>query len=81
MQSIFDFPEEKLQISQVHDMLDGSDWAHRTAHAEHVTEDLFEGLHAKVKQKFDPTSERVRRTLHSGSGRDVFCFCATRTTS
>ena len=31
LQSIFDFPEEKVQISQDHDMLDGSDWEYRTA--------------------------------------------------
>ena len=31
LQSIFDFPEEKLQISQDHEMLDGSDWEYLTA--------------------------------------------------
>ena len=36
-QSISDFPEEKLQISQDHDMLDG------------VTDDQFERFHAKQK--------------------------------
>ena len=51
LQSIFDFPEEKLQISQVHDMLEGSDWEYRTANI--VTDDLFERFHAKVKQKLD----------------------------
>ena len=53
LQSIFDFPEEKLQISQVHDMLDGSDWEYRTANTLHVTDDQFERFHAKVKQKLD----------------------------
>ena len=31
LQSIFDISEEKLQISQDHDTLDGSDWEYRTA--------------------------------------------------
>ena len=53
LQSIFDFPEEKLQISQDHDMLDGSDWEYRTANTLHVTYDQFERFHAKVKQKLD----------------------------
>ena len=53
LQSIFDFPEEKLQISQDHDMLDGSDWEYRTAKTLHVTCDQFERFHAKVKQKLD----------------------------
>ena len=53
VQSIFDFPEEKLQISQDHDMLDGSDWEYRTANTSHVTDDQFESFHAKVKQKLD----------------------------
>ena len=52
-QSIFDFPEEKLQISQYHDMLDGSDWEYRSANTIHVTDDQFESFHAKVKQKLD----------------------------
>ena len=51
LQSIFDISGEKLQISQDHDMLDGSDWEYRTANALHVTDDQFERLHAKVKQK------------------------------
>ena len=50
-QSIFDFTEEKLQISQDHDMLDGSDWEYRTANTLHVTDGLLERFHAKVKQK------------------------------
>ena len=53
LQSIFDIPEEKLQISQDHDMLDGSDWEYRTANTLHVTDDQFESFHAKVKQKLD----------------------------
>ena len=53
LQSIFDFPEEKLQISQDHDMLDGSDWDYRTANTLHVTDDQFESFHATVKQKLD----------------------------
>ena len=54
LQSIFDFLEEKLQISQDHDMLDGSDWEYRTASTlTHVTDDPFERFHAKVKQKLD----------------------------
>ena len=53
LQSIFDFPEEKLQISQDHDRLDGSDWEYRTANTLHVTDDQFERSHAKEKQKFD----------------------------
>ena len=53
LQSIFDLPEEKLQISQDHDMLDGSDWEYRTANTLHVTDDQFERFHAKVKQKLD----------------------------
>ena len=53
LQSIFDFPEEKLQISQDHDMLEGSDWEYRTANTLHVTDDVFDRFHAKVKQKFD----------------------------
>ena len=53
LQSIFDFPGEKLQISQDHDMLDGSDWEYRTANTLHVTDDQFESFHAKVKQKLD----------------------------
>ena len=52
-QSIFDFPKEKLQISQDHDMLDGSDWEYPTANTLHVTDDLLERFHAKVKQKLD----------------------------
>ena len=52
-QSIFDFPEEKLPISQDHDMLDGSDWECRTAKTLRVTDDQFERFHAKVKQKLD----------------------------
>ena len=53
LQSIFDISQEKLQISQDHDMLDGSDWGYRTANTLHVTDDQFERFHAKVKQKFD----------------------------
>ena len=53
LQSIFVFPEERLQISQDHDMLDGSDWEYRTANTSHVTDDRFESFHAKVKQKWD----------------------------
>ena len=53
LQSIFDISEEKLQISQDHDMLDGSDWEYRTANTLHVTDDQFESFHAKVKQKWD----------------------------
>ena len=53
LQSIFDFLEEELQISQDHDMLDGSDWEYRTANTLHVTDDQFESFHAKVKQKLD----------------------------
>ena len=53
LQSIFDFLEEELQISQDHDMLDGSDWEYRTANTLHVTDDQFECFHAKVKQKLD----------------------------
>ena len=52
LQSIFDFPE-KLQISQDHDMLDGSDWEHRTANTLLATDDQFERFHAKVKQRLD----------------------------
>ena len=51
LQSIFDFSEEKLQISQDHDMLDGSDWEYRAANTLHVTDDQFERFHAKVMQK------------------------------
>ena len=53
LQSMFDFPEEKLQISQDHDMLDGSDWEYRTANTLHVTDDQFKRFHAKLKQKLD----------------------------
>ena len=53
LQSIFDFFEEKLPLSQDHNMLDGSDWENRTANTFHVTCDQFERFHAKVKQKFD----------------------------
>ena len=53
LQSIFDFLEEKLQISQDHDTLDGSDWEYRTANTLHVTYDQFDRFHAKVKQKCD----------------------------
>ena len=38
LQSIFDISEEKLQISQYHDMLDGSDGEYRTANTSHVTD-------------------------------------------
>ena len=48
LQSIFGFPEEKVQISQDHDMLDGSDWDFCTAKTLHVTDDQFERFHAKV---------------------------------
>ena len=48
LQSIFDFLEEKLQISQDHDMLDGSDWEYRTANTLQVTDDQFESVHAKL---------------------------------
>ena len=68
LQSIFDFPEEKLQISQDHDMLDGSDWEYRTTNTLHVTDE-------------GPTSKRARRKVHSGSSRDVFCFFAAGTQS
>ena len=53
LQSVFGFLEEKLQISQDHDMLDGSDWEYRTANTSYVTDDHFESIHAKVKQKLD----------------------------
>ena len=53
LQSIFDFPEEKLQISQDPDMLDGREWEYRIANTLHVTDDLWERFHAKVKQKLD----------------------------
>ena len=53
LQSIFDISEVKFQISQDHDMLDGSDWEYRTANTLHVTDDQFESFHAKVKQKLD----------------------------
>ena len=53
LQSIFDLSEEKLQISQDHDMLDGSDREYRTANTSHVTDDHVESYHAKVKQKLD----------------------------
>ena len=53
LQSIFDFPDEKFQISQDHNVLDGSDWEHRTAKILHVTENHFESFHAKVKQKLN----------------------------
>ena len=53
LQSIFDFPDEKLQIAQDHDMLDGSDWECRTANTLHVTDDQFESFHAKVQEKLD----------------------------
>ena len=39
LQSTLDFLEEKLQISQDHDMLDGSDREYRTANTLHVTDD------------------------------------------
>ena len=42
-----------MQISQDHDMLDGSDWDYRTANTLHVTDDQFERFRAKVKQKLD----------------------------
>ena len=42
VQSIFEFLEGKLQISQDHDMLDGSDWEHRTANTLLATDDQFE---------------------------------------
>ena len=47
LQSIFDISEEKLHISQDHDMLDGSDWEYRTANTLNVTDDQFESFHAK----------------------------------
>ena len=53
VQAIFDILEEKLSISQDHDMLNGSDWEYRTANTLHVTDDQFERFHAKVKQKLD----------------------------
>ena len=53
LQSIFDISEEKLHISQDHDMLDGSDWEYRTANTLHVTDDEFESFHTRVKQKLD----------------------------
>ena len=53
LQSIFEFPEEKIQTSQDHDMLDGSDWEYHTANTLHVTDDQFESFHAKVKKKLD----------------------------
>ena len=51
LQSIFDFPDEKLHIAQDHDMLDGSDWEYLTANTLHVTDDQFESFHAKVQEK------------------------------
>ena len=53
LQSTFDFLQEKLQIPEDHDMLDGSDWEYRTANILHVTDDQFERFHAKVKQNLD----------------------------
>ena len=53
LQSIFHISEAKLQISQDHDMLDGSEWEYRTANTLHVTHDQFESSHTKVKQKLD----------------------------
>ena len=53
LQSIFDIPEEKSQISQDLDMLDGSVWEYRTSSTLHVTDDHFESFHAQVKQKLD----------------------------
>ena len=53
LQSIFDFLEQKLQISQDHDVLDESDWENRTVNTLHVTDDQFQSFHAKVKQKLD----------------------------
>ena len=81
LQSIFDLREEKFQISQDHDMLDGSEWECRTANTSHVTDDQFERFHTEVKQKIGPTSERERKKVHSGSSRDVFCFFPTLTQS
>ena len=61
LQSIFDFPDEKLQISQDHHMLvDGSDWEYRTANTLHVTDDQFESFNAKGEAKVGPTSKRAR---------------------
>ena len=53
LQPVFGFLEEKLQISQDHDMLDGSDWEYRTANTLHITYEQFERFHAKVTQKLD----------------------------
>ena len=53
LQSIFDFTEEKLQISQDYYMQDGSDWEYRTANTLHVTDDQFEKFYAKAKRKLD----------------------------
>ena len=53
LQSIFDISEQKLQISQDHDMLDGSDWEYRITDTLHVTDDQPDSFHAKVKQKLD----------------------------
>ena len=80
LQSIFDFLEEKLQISQVHDMLDRRNWEYRTANTLHVTDGLFERFHAKVKQKLD---RHLNETKESSQwirlGRIL--FFATRTKS
>ena len=81
LQSIFDFPEEKLQIFQDHDMLGGSDWEYRTANTLHVTDDHSERFHAKVKQKEDRHLNEYEGKFTGRSSRDVFCFFATRTTS
>ena len=68
LQSIFDFLEEKLQISQDHDMLDGRDWEYRTANSLHVTNDQFESFHAKVAKPILKTSsaEVIRLTIDIG---------------
>ena len=78
LQSIFDFHEAKLQISQDHDMLDGSDWEYRTANASHVTNDQFERFLTKVKQKFDRHPNEHEGKLTVDQVGTYSCFFATR---
>ena len=63
LQSIFDFLEEKLLISQDHHMLDGSVWEYRTTNTLHVTDDQFESFHAKVRQMLGRHLNEYERTF------------------
>ena len=70
LQSIFDISEEKLQISQDHDMLDGSDWEYRITNTLHISDDQFE--------RWSRSWTDIKTSTKKGSNRNVFRFFVTQ---